>query len=126
MTEQNPRRILVSGGRDFDEKEVIFSWLDKAFSFGGVEVIIEGGCPTGADKIAREWAYRNSVPCYTYHANWNLHEKKAGPVRNGYMLSHSKPTHVLGFAGNKGTADMIKKARKAGVETHTYGENPFL
>lgn len=39
-----------------------------------------------------------------------------GPIRNSKMLLDGKPTLVVAFAGRRGTADMVQKARAAGVE----------
>jgi len=47
--------------------------------------------------------------------NWKTHGKKAGILRNIYMLENSKPDTVLAFPGGKGTAHMIKISKAAGV-----------
>jgi ABC-type Fe3+-hydroxamate transport system substrate-binding protein len=38
----------------------------------------------------------------------------AGPIRNGRMLEY-KPDLVIAFPGGRGTANMVKQARKAGI-----------
>jgi UDP-N-acetylmuramoylalanine-D-glutamate ligase len=51
-----------------------------------------------------------------YPADWKLHGKSAGHIRNQQMLDESKPDIVIAFPGGRGTANMIKRAKKAGVE----------
>jgi len=51
-----------------------------------------------------------------YKADWHLHGKAAGPKRNQRMLDHGRPKRVIAFPGGKGTADMVDRARVAGVD----------
>lgn len=108
-------RILVCGGRDFDD----FFTLDMVMEAYLEEVphIIHGGAK-GADSLAGDWAYMNVLPCTVYPAQWNRHGKAAGPIRNQQMLDEGKPDLVVAFPGGRGTADMIRRARKAGVDVY--------
>ena len=51
-----------------------------------------------------------------YPANWEEFGKRAGLIRNARMLTEGKPERVLAFPGGRGTADMVSRAREAGVE----------
>lgn len=42
-------------------------------------------------------------------------DRSAGPKRNQRMLDKGKPDLVLAFPGGDGTADMVRKAKSAGV-----------
>jgi hypothetical protein len=105
-------RVLVCGGRDYDEEDTLFAALD---SLKGVSHIIEGGAP-GADALAREWAKSRAVPHTSYPADWLKYGRAAGPVRNRQMLREGKPNLVVAFpTGGPGTKNMIGLAEKAGV-----------
>lgn len=110
--------ILVCGGRDFSNKLAVWWELDKFGDLNSQERlrIIEGGCPTGADAFAREW--RDEHDCWwdTYKPDWRTHGHAAGPIRNRRMIEEGKPNLVLAFPGGRGTADMIRQARAAGIE----------
>src|SRR5689334_16403693 len=49
-------RVLVTGGRDYDDAELVFRTLDQIHIDTPITLIIEGACPTGADAHARAWA----------------------------------------------------------------------
>ena len=109
------RRVLVCGGRNYNDKDKMFKYLSDIFAFGGIDTLITGGA-SGADSLAHEWGVKNGVPSCVYAANWKAYGKSAGPIRNRLMLTHGKPTHVLAFEGGKGTRNMISQAQKAGIK----------
>jgi hypothetical protein len=108
-------RLLVCGGRDFSDTESAYKVLDAMHRALGIDVVIEGDA-RGADRIAGYWARRNRVDNLKFPADWSKHGKAAGPIRNQQMLVEAKPTHVLAFPGGRGTADMVGRARAAGVQ----------
>ncbi len=107
-------RILVCGGRNFEDKNWLFRELDIFKSKNFIELLIQGGAE-GADAYALSWAFSRNVPVVTMHANWYALGKSAGPIRNSQMLLLLKPDLVIAFPGRNGTADMIEQAYKAGV-----------
>jgi hypothetical protein len=111
-------RLLVCGGRDFSDTERAYKVLDAMHRALGVDVVIEGDA-RGADRIAGYWARRNRVDNLKFPADWNKHGKAAGAIRNQQMLEEGKPSHVLAFPGGRGTADMVRRARAAGVQVIT-------
>lgn len=121
-------RVLVCGGRDFADRELLARTLDSLFN--KLTFLIHGGA-SGADTLADEWAETNGIPRRAYRANWNnLHapgaivkttragkpyNARAGIWRNQRMLVEGKPDLVIAFAGGSGTANMVSLAKKAGV-----------
>jgi hypothetical protein len=78
-------------------------------------VIIEG-CARGADRMAERFAQENNIPLEHYPADWYRFGPSAGPRRNELMLVRGKPRLVVAFdLGTRGTADMVARARAAGV-----------
>lgn len=102
-------RVLVCGGRSFDG----WSAVHRTLSEIKPSVVIQGGA-SGADQLAAKWADVNGVPLVTYPALWKQ-GKKAGPIRNAFMLQDGRPDVVIAFPGGHGTEDMIRKAEAAGV-----------
>ena len=78
--------------------------------------VIIHGAAKGADSLASEWAALNEVKEEVFPADWKTHGRAAGPIRNQQMLDEGKPDLVIAFPGGRGTADMVKRARKAGIE----------
>lgn len=108
-------RVLVCGGRKFNDALTLGSWLGGVHRQRGIDLLIHGGA-SGADFMAGKFAEWLHIPCKEYPADWKKHGKAAGPIRNAHMLADSKPDLVVAFAGGAGTADMVAKARAAGVE----------
>ncbi len=108
-------RVLVTGGRAYGDADRVFAVLDKLHHDACIDVIIEGGAK-GADNCAAGWAIARSVPTERFEAAWENHGSFAGPMRNTRMLTEGKPDLVIAFPGGRGTADMVRKARKAGVD----------
>jgi len=107
-------RVLVCGGRDYKDDHKVFFVLGEVDAELGIDVLIEGGA-TGADARAAEWARTMKVDTLTYPADWANNGRSAGPLRNQRMIDEGKPDLVVAFPGGKGTADMVRRAEKAGI-----------
>jgi len=108
-------RVLVCGGRNYNDRMTVQAVLDKLHNAKGIDLIIEGGAK-GADRMAQDWAAQRMVECEHYPADWENQGSFAGPARNKRMLDEGQPDLVIAFPGGRGTANMIRQARKAGVE----------
>jgi hypothetical protein len=121
-------KVIVCGGRDFDDRNFIYSWLDKLFapSYGDSteaqpwrlprpDLILVLGGARGVDSIAEDWAVVNWVRQIVYPADWARHGRKAGILRNIEMLEAERPEMVVAFPGGNGTAHMCRIAEEAGV-----------
>jgi hypothetical protein len=106
--------VLVCGGRDYDDVDLITIVLDNLRIEFGTLFIVQGGAK-GADLLARKYAIANGLPCATVHANWGFYGPTAGPIRNGWMLGLNIDV-VIAFFGGRGTADMVRRAKSAGIE----------
>lgn len=110
-------KVLVCGGREYGENvaevEFLFNDLDARHAINPIELVVQGGA-RGADSVARLWAESREIDCLIVPARWSIHGPSAGPIRNGRMLEY-KPDLVIAFTGGRGTANMVKQARKAGI-----------
>lgn len=114
-------RILVCGGRDYRDETRVRRVLDRVHSERGISVIIQGAA-AGADRLAAEWGWDHKLPVCSFPAEWKLHGKKAGAIRNADMLARSNPDAVIAFPGGRGTADMVSRARAAGLPVWEIGK----
>lgn len=117
-------RVLVCGSRDFADRDLLYRTLDHI----GIHLVnhrfdalIEGEAP-GADTLAREWAESYEIPVLKFPADWRKYGRAAGPIRNKQMLEEGKPDLVVAFPrgkldDTKGTKNMVKQARDAGIKT---------
>lgn len=112
-----PVRIIVCGGRHYADQQHVFQVLDKIHVLRTITEVIQGECPTGADRWAREWATNMGIKLTRCHARWDLHGRTAGPIRNRQMLELN-PDGVVAFSGGRGTADMCQAAKEAGVPVY--------
>jgi YspA, cpYpsA-related SLOG family len=107
-------RIIVCGGRDYQDRTSLFEALDDLHAEYGIDLIIHGNA-RGADQLAGQYATDRGIPVHSYSPDWSL-GRKAGPLRNQRMIDDGKPDAVLAFPGGRGTDDMIRRACKAGLK----------
>jgi hypothetical protein len=107
-------RVLVCGGRQFDDVSFARAILDRLHAEHRFQVLIEGDA-RGADRIAGDWADLRGVEHVKFPADWEKLGRKAGPIRNEQMLREGKPDLVIALPGGRGTANMVRIAREAGV-----------
>jgi len=107
-------RVLVTGGRDFDDRALLTDALDRLHAQHGFTVLIHGDA-SGADRLSGEWAASKGIQVEARPADWKKHGRAAGPIRNSQMLDE-QPELVIAFPGGKGTADMVRKAKQAGLK----------
>lgn len=106
-------KLLVCGGRDFDDGDFLFAKLDGLHDRMPVSILIHGNAK-GADSLAALWALQRGIHAASVPALWGTHGKSAGPKRNAAMLLLG-PDAVIAFPGGRGTAHMVEASRKAGV-----------
>lgn len=107
-------RVIVCGGRDYTDRERVFAALDRADARRRIDYLIHGGAP-GADELAGEWARERGRPHEVMRAEWKRLGAAAGPARNQRMLDECRPSALIAFPGQRGTADMVRRAEAAGL-----------
>jgi hypothetical protein len=124
-------RIIVAGGRDFDDYESLaqkcadmikyiyenpslFGWIfhkDIEFVLGGAN---------GADSLGLKFAKENLYEYKVMNADWDTYGKSAGYIRNEQMAKYAIEDNnaiLLAFwdGVSKGTSHMIELAKKHGL-----------
>ena len=114
--------VLVCGGRDFNDYHFLTKRFDdfRAYikrEFDQEVTTIIHGAARGADTLAGHYGkWDDGIEVKAFPAQWNVHGKSAGPIRNQLMLDQD-PDYVLGFEGGKGTNHMLSIARAKGTTT---------
>ncbi len=111
-------RVLCFGGRNYFDAEAINAALIHLLcgEFGPRPAIIHGDA-RGADSACGAWGKRRGLPVIAVAANWDVHGKAAGFMRNDWMMEYCMPTYAVGFPGGPGTKNMADKLAAAGVVT---------
>jgi hypothetical protein len=104
-------KIIVTGDRHL-RYDVIFHALDHLRP-----TFLVFGDASGADEGARLWAAHHSVAFQRFVADWEAHDRAAGPLRNAAMLNaHRDAAFVLAFPrGGPGTKNCMAQAKRLGM-----------
>jgi len=108
--------VIVCGGRGYSDRAKVDDVLDTLHWQRPIKSILQGGA-TGADELGRDWADRKNVKVRTYIAGKKTSGRASWSRGNQRMIDEGKPDLVVAFPGVKRTADMIRRARLAGVTT---------
>jgi hypothetical protein len=126
--------VLVTGGRKYSDQYTLCDALDRIEELcdrAQLHMTVVQGGATGADKIARQWAWDNSKRCISERANWRdltqpdavirtgrtgaKYDARAGFRRNQRMIDKHQPDICVAAPGGNGTADMVDRCHAAGI-----------
>lgn len=118
-------RILFTGSRSWDDRTAIWVALDiiaKAVLESGYDriVLVHGACPTGGDAHADAWyrARRGEMPLGVerWPANWKELGKKAGAMRNVWMVQSGADVCLAAIRDQSpGATHCAELAERAGI-----------
>ena len=75
-------KIAFAGGLECNDHDRIWDALDKAHEKHPDMVLLHGGSPRGAERIAACWAENRKVTQIAFKPDWNRHAKAAPFRRN--------------------------------------------
>jgi len=113
-------KIALTGGLDFNDHRLIWDKLDQVHAKHSDMVLLHGGSPKGAERIAARWADHRKVPQIAFKPDWTKHAKAAPFKRNDQMLD-VLPIGVMVFPGTGIQANLADKARKLGIPVWKFG-----
>lgn len=105
-------KIIVTGGRDYQDLVTVRRVLSE-YHQEPRPILVHGGA-RGADRIAAYVARELGWHVVAYPADWRRHGRAAGPIRNQEMADAGADL-CIAFPGGRGTADMVRRARAAGI-----------
>lgn len=113
-------RVLVFGGRDFIPTHNAWKWLDTMIEdLPSIKDTFLSGRAVGADSMGESMSAFWDANLETFPADWKMHGKSAGHIRNQEMLD-SGIDIAFQFPGGRGTEDMRRRLDRAGVKVVEY------
>ncbi|APZ52307.1 DUF2493 domain-containing protein [Salipiger abyssi] len=113
-------KIAFSGG-DTTDHRTIWARLDQVHAKHPDMVLLHGGSPRGAERIAATWADNRKVSQVAFKPDWTRHAKAAPFKRNDRMLD-TMPIGVIIFPGTGIQENLADKARKMGIPVYRLAE----
>ena len=113
-------KIAFTGGLDFNDHHLIWDRLDKVHAKHPDMVLLHGGSPKGAERIAACWADNRKVPQIAFKPDWTRHAKAAPFKRNDQMLE-VLPIGIMVFPGTGIQDNLVDKAKRLGIPVWKFG-----
>jgi hypothetical protein len=83
-------------------------------------VLLHGGSPKSAERIAACWADNRKVTQIAFKPGWTRHAKAAPFKRNDQILN-ALPIGVIVFPGSGISANLADKVKKLGIPVWRFG-----
>lgn len=114
-------RVIVAGGRDFNDKELLTKTLDGYLCGTRDKLVIISGHAKGADMLGEEYAKEHSLKLKIFPADWKSYGNQAGFLRNTQMARYASEDYngtLIAFWDGKsnGTKHMIEEAKLHNME----------
>lgn len=114
-------RVIVAGSRDITSKAVVMAALREAFLWEAINpTCIVSGKARGVDQLGEQIARDAGLPIDSHPANWNLHGRRAGFLRNEEMAESADALVAVWDGSSPGTKHMISVARARGLRVYVY------
>lgn len=107
-------RVIIAGGRDCDDYDLLCAKCDRIFLRHKPTAIICGEA-RGADLLGKQYAHKHGIEVLSFPAEWDLYGKRAGYLRNEEMADHADALVAFWDGKSKGTKHMIQTAEKRGL-----------
>lgn len=132
-------KVIIAGGRNFNDYELLRSSMDKLLSSKVADnIIIEivSGCNKtidkntgeiyGADYLGTCYAAERGYIVKEFPANWKQWGLPAGPLRNKQMAKYADACVCFWDGKSKGTSWMIKFAEKENLRLRIIRYKPVV
>jgi SLOG family YspA-like protein len=114
-------RIAFTGGLDCNDHRAIWDTLDKVRAKHPDMVLLHGGSPKGAERIAARWADSRKVPQIAFKPDWTRHAK-AAPFKRNDLLLDTMPIGVIVFPGSGIQDNLADKAKRLGIPVWRFAD----
>lgn len=101
-------KIIIAGSRSIQDDQLVRLHVHailSQFSINPSEII--SGEATGPDKIGETYAVMMGIPLKKMPANWGLHGRSAGPIRNRQMAEYADMAIVFWDGESRGARNMM-------------------
>ncbi|MEU6781464.1 DUF2493 domain-containing protein [Nonomuraea angiospora] len=135
--QQQPWRVLATGGRDRTDKARIWSEFDKILVVHPVLTVVHGAAyprpehgsrpDKSADWLVHLWCERNGVKEEAHPADWKTCGRAAGLIRNTEMAKLGADECAAFPGAGNGTRHCIAQASAAGIPVRiTWPHTPAV
>ena len=107
-------KIAFAGGPECNDVDGIWAALDRVRGKHAGMVLLHGGSPRGAERIAGCWADARQVAQVVFKPDWTRH-RNAAPFKRNDQLLEVLPIGVVVFPGNGVSENLADKARTMGI-----------
>lgn len=128
-------KTIIAGGRDINNMNHLKEALDKSGWRMGISEVVCGKA-SGVDAMGEAWANQHKIHVEPFPADWdNLdapgaiirtgrngkkYNAKAGNDRNVKMAEYADALLLIWNGKSKGSADMLREAKKAGLRIYQH------
>lgn len=114
-------KVIIAGSREGFTPEDVFEGVACIHRYSGIQIdeIVSGGA-IGIDTFGEELAKTYSIPIKMFPANWTVHGKSAGFLRNEEMAKYANCLIAFWDGQSKGTKHMIEMALKYGLKLFVF------
>lgn len=110
-------KVIIAGSRNFYNYELLKSECDRILK-GLSDIEIVSGTAKGADTLGERYAVERGYKLTKFPANWNLHGKSAGHIRNREMAEYADMLICFWDYRSRGSLNMIETAAKLYLKVH--------
>jgi hypothetical protein len=114
------RKVAISGSRRYAKSWLVQQCIATEYrKCNGEIVFLVGDCQTGVDSITKSFLETSGWPFKEFFADWAVHGKAAGPIRNREMINYGADL-LIAFpdSGSRGTKDCATYAASKGIEVY--------
>jgi hypothetical protein len=108
-------KVIVAGGRDFNDYHLLEEKLNNLFS-KTANVLIISGMANGTDSLAVKYAEENKLRVSEFPAKWAKHGKASGFRRNVEMARFADACVCFWNGKSAGTKHMIDTAKRMNLK----------
>ena len=112
-------KVAFTGGYECNDHQAIWAALDRVHAKHPGMVLLHGGSPKGAERIAACWADNRRVPQVAFKPDFTRH-RNAAPFKRNDQLLDVLPIGVVVFPGSGISDNLADKARKLGIPLLDY------
>ena len=112
-------KVAFAGGYECNDHAAIWAALDRVHAKHPGMVLLHGGSPKGAERIAACWADNRKVPQIAFKPDFARH-KNAAPFKRNDQLLETMPIGLVVFPGSGISDNLADKAKKLGIPLLDY------
>ena len=112
-------KVAFAGGYECNDHQAIWAALDRVRAKHPGMVLLHGGSPKGAERIAACWADNRKVAQIAFKPDFARH-KNAAPFKRNDQLLEVLPIGVVVFPGSGISDNLADKAKALGIPLLDY------